>query len=145
MIAEAAPTLTRAVTDSLHVEAMVLADEARSYFESEGLAERSKLSPMERVIFSCESLKVTTRLMHSVAWLIAQRSVEQGRNTPRLGKATKSDLTALVALPFDAQHIISSSEELYNRIARLDEQMRGVSDTPSHPIRTMHENLARAF
>ncbi len=145
MIAEEAPTFTRAVIDSLHVEAMVLADEARFYFESEGLAERSKLTPMERVIFSCESLKVTTRLMHSVAWLIAQRSSEPNRRNPRLGKAAKSDLTGLIALPFDAQHIITTSEELYDRIARLDEQMRTEAAASGGPVQAMHENLARAF
>jgi regulator of CtrA degradation len=145
MIAEDAQTLTRTVIDSLHVEAMVLADEARFYFESDGLAQRSKLSPMDRVIFSCESLKVTTRLMHSVAWLIGQRSLELGRSRPALGKAAKSDPVALSRLPFDAQHIIAASEELYHRIARLDEQLHTVAGNSASPVQSMHESLARAF
>ena len=55
-----------------------LADEARSYFDEGGRVEREALPPMMRVSFSCESLKVTTRLMHVIAWLLTQRAVQQG-------------------------------------------------------------------
>src|SRR6187402_1540029 len=53
--------LNRKLVDSLYVEAMLLADEARSYFDVNGRAERDALPPMQRVGFSCESLRVTTR------------------------------------------------------------------------------------
>jgi regulator of CtrA degradation len=46
--------------DSLYVEAMVLADEARAYFDQNGRGDRLGLEPILRVGFSCESLKVTT-------------------------------------------------------------------------------------
>ena len=36
------------------------------------------LEPFARVGFACESLKVTTRIMHIVAWLLTQRAVESG-------------------------------------------------------------------
>ena len=49
--------------------------------------------------FACESLKVTTRIMHIVAWLLTQRAVETGeiperegrRPERRLGHAAESD------------------------------------------------------
>jgi regulator of CtrA degradation len=53
------------LVDDLHVEAMVLADEARTYLESD--AGRDLSDPFERMQFSCESLKVTTRLMQVIA------------------------------------------------------------------------------
>ena len=57
---------------------MLLADEARAYFDEAGRDERLTLEPFARVGFACESLKVTTRIMHIVAWLLTQRAVESG-------------------------------------------------------------------
>src|SRR3954466_7205772 len=57
---------------------MLLADEARAYLDRQGRADRDSLEPIVRVSFSCESLKVTTRLMHVIAWLLTQRAVEAG-------------------------------------------------------------------
>ncbi|MBE7186568.1 MAG: DUF1465 family protein, partial [Methylobacterium mesophilicum] len=71
----------RRLIDSLYTEAMVLADEARHYFDEDGRREREALDPLVRVGFSCESLKVTTRLMHVIAWLLTRRAVEAGELT----------------------------------------------------------------
>src|ERR1700761_9232681 len=60
--------LNRKLVDSLYVEAMLLADEARSYFDVNGRAERDALPALYRIGFSCEALRVTTRLMHIIAW-----------------------------------------------------------------------------
>src|SRR5215212_4342841 len=70
--------ITSRLIDSLYTEAMLLADEARSYFDQAGREERSTLEPFARVGFACESLKVTTRIMHIVAWLLTQRAIESG-------------------------------------------------------------------
>ena len=66
--------ITSRLIDSLYTEAMLLADEARSYFDDAGRDERAILEPFARVGFACESLKVTTRIMHIVAWLLTQRA-----------------------------------------------------------------------
>ena len=68
----------------------MLADEARSYFDTGGRDDRLSLDPLDRVGFSCESLKVTTRLMHVIAWLLTQRAVAAGelsRAQARRGRA----------------------------------------------------------
>ncbi|WP_174280580.1 DUF1465 family protein, partial [Sphingomonas bacterium] len=70
--------LHRRLIDALHMEALLLADEARDYFDEVGRAERDRLAPLARIGFSCESLKVTTRLMHVIAWLLTQRAVQAG-------------------------------------------------------------------
>ena len=67
--------LTAKLVDGLYVEAMVLADEARAYFDRAASDDRLALDPVDRVGFSCESLKVTTRLMHLIARGDASRSV----------------------------------------------------------------------
>src|SRR3954453_19702948 len=99
--------ITSRLIDSLYTESMLLADEARSYFDEAGREERQTLEPFARVGFACESLKVTTRIMHIVAWLLTQRAIESGeisgsdarRPDRRLGNAHDSDPAIVDALP----------------------------------------------
>jgi regulator of CtrA degradation len=142
----------RRLIDQLYVEAMVLADEARTYFDEEGRAERNTLSPLERVGFSCESLKVTTRLMHVIAWLLTQRAVAAGELRPhdaldparRLGEAPQTEEAAAAVLPLRARLLIMASSDLHRRIARLDSSPH-VDAAVSSPARAMQQRLALAF
>jgi regulator of CtrA degradation len=138
--------------DALYVEAMVLADDARSYFDDGGRVEREALQPMARVTFSCESLKVTTRLMHIIAWLLTQRAVLAGElrardaldPSRRLGDAPFSDATAVGDLPERARLMVAASIDLHRRVARLDDAQ--AADLPEiSPARQMFERLAVAF
>src|ERR1700755_2549216 len=121
--------ITSRLIDSLYTEAMRLADEARSYCDEAGREERATLEPFARVGFACESLKVTTRIMHIVAWLLTQRAIESGeipnrdgrRPERRLGHAQESDPAVIAQLPESAQRLIGSSADLYARVKRLDE------------------------
>ena len=142
--------LHRHLVDSLYVEAMVLADEARSYFDEGGRAEREALDPMTRVGFSCESLKVTTRLMHVIAWLLTQRAVDNGEMPPgealdpsrRLGPPPESDLALIDRLPLQARAIVDTSIDLFRRTARLDDVMAREGVVAPSPVLTMLERLA---
>ena len=144
--------LTGKLIASLYTEAMLLADEARSYFDRHGREERDSLDPMTRVGFSCESLKVTTRLMHVIAWLLTQRAVEAGELSPaqarrpsrRLGEAAESDEAALARLPQSARAIVDSSRELYARVRRLDEAGPAPQAQPS-PARSLLSRLERSL
>ena len=121
--------ITPRLIDSLYTEAMLLADEARHYFDDVGRDDRATLEPFARVGFACESLKVTTRIMHIVAWLLTQRAIESGeinwaqgrRPERRLGHAQDSDPLVVDQLPESAQRLIRSSADLYARIKRIDE------------------------
>ena len=151
-IEEARSRMTPKLIDSLYVEAMVLADEARAYFDRNGRDDRMALDPLVRVGFSCESLKVTTRLMHIIAWLLTQRAVEAGELTPvqarkparRLGDATDSDPLLLEQLPGAALQLVQASSELYARVRRLDEGSGGIEPQPS-PARSLHSRLERSL
>ncbi len=136
--------------ESLYTEAMILADEARAYFDEEGRAERLTLSPFVRVGFACESLKVTTRIMHIVAWLLTQKAVETGeikgpdgrRPERRLGKANDSDPLVVDQLPEAAQRLVKTSADLYARVKRLDEGQ--LTDEPAaSPARALMGRLER--
>jgi len=144
--------ITSRLIDSLYTEAMLLADEARSYFDDAGREERNTLEPFARVGFACESLKVTTRIMHIVAWLLTQRAIETGeiperdgrRAERRLGHAQDSDPAVLATLPPSACHLIGSSADLYARVKRLDE---GALETevPQSPARALMGRLERGL
>jgi regulator of CtrA degradation len=142
--------ITPRLIESLYTEAMVLADEARAYFDDEGRSERLTLEPFVRVGFACESLKVTTRIMHIVAWLLTQRAVETGEITNpegrrperRLGKAGDSDPRIVEQLPESATKLIHASTDLYARIKRLDEGQMMDEPAPS-PARALMGRLER--
>jgi regulator of CtrA degradation len=145
--------LTARLIDSLYVEAMVLADEVRAYFDEQGRTERDELPPLQRVAFSCESLKVTTRLMHVIAWLLTRRAVEHGEisiaqaRSPsrRLGTAADSDLDTLALLPDSARNFIEASRDLYARVERLDQDIDMPLMAIPSPALGLLSRLERAF
>jgi len=141
----------RRLVDGLYTEAMLLADEARHYFDGPAREEREPLDPLIRVGFSCESLKVTTRLMHVIAWLLTQRAVEAGELTPRealdpsrrLADAPSFDADLVGALPARARSLVAASADLHRRVARLDSAQDGApADSPVH---SLHARLATSF
>jgi len=144
--------ITSRLIDSLYTEAMLLADEARSYFDDIGRDERASLEPFARVGFACESLKVTTRIMHIVAWLLTQRAIESGeiplregrRPERRLGHAQDSDPLVVGQLPEAAQKLITSSSDLYARVKRIDEGHME-TDVPQSPARALMGRLERGL
>jgi regulator of CtrA degradation len=138
--------------DSLYTEALLLADEARSYFDDAGRSERSELEPFARVGFACESLKVTTRIMHIVAWLLTQKAIETGeigrgdgrRPERRLGNAQDSDPALVAQLPAAARKLIAGSIDLYSRVRRLDEGSV-VEEPAQSPARALMGRLERGL
>ncbi len=154
MLVDSQTALTRKLIDSLYVEAMVLADEARSYFDRISREERDHLDPVLRVAFSCESLKVTTRLMHIIAWLLTHRAVASGEMDPiaalspnlRLNAMVQSDRAMVPRLPQDAIILIEASNELYDRVKRLDAKLISNENTNElGPVRDLMMRLETAF
>jgi regulator of CtrA degradation len=144
--------ITPRLVDSFYTEAMLLADEARAYFDLAGRDARDELHPFVRVGFACESLKVTTRIMHIVAWLLTQRAIESGeiperqgrRPERRLGNANDSDPIIVAQLPAAAQRLIVSSADLYSRVKRLDEGTM-FEEPPQSPARALMGQLERGL
>ena len=144
--------LHRRLSEALYVEAMLLADEARAYFDDGGRIERDALGPFERVVFSCESLKVTTRLMHVIAWLLTQHAVDAGEIAAsvaldparRLGNAPQTESETLSRMPRQARSLIAASVDLHRRVARLDTALDAMPE-PHSPARSMQQRLALSF
>lgn len=144
--------MTPRLIDSLYTEAMLLADEARSYFDQSGREDRLRLDPLHRVSFSVESLKVTTRLMQVIAWLLTQRALEAGElsraqadaDERRLGEAPTSDPNLLDQLPESALQIVRASQDLFARVRRLNRSADS-NEAGASPARTLLDRLERAF
>lgn len=119
------------IIDGLYIEAVVLADEARAYFDHQSRADRDVLDRLERLDFACESLKISTRIMHSIAWLLVQRAVLCGElpeaarleDKYQLGAAQNTDPLVRARLSPEMEGLILISEDLYNRVARLEDQL----------------------
>lgn len=148
---EARAELTARLIDSLYVEAMVLADEARAYFDSSARDDRLSLDPLVRIGFACESLKVTTRLMQVIAWLMTQRAVAAGElskgqaagSERRLGEAPDTDEELLPRLPDAAVALIRATRELYERVRRIED---GAAPEPQpSPARSLLSRLQRSL
>ncbi|WP_448657864.1 DUF1465 family protein [Sphingomonas sp. CJ99] len=138
--------------EALYTEAMVLADDARGYFDLSGNLDRHALDALDRVSFSCESLKVTTRLMHVIAWLLTQRAVLNGElaerdsrdPSRRLGTAPLTEADTLARLPHAAGELVMASIDLHRRVSRIEEARLGLRPAAS-PARAMMDRLTAAF
>lgn len=149
--------LDKRIVDNLYVEAMVLADEARSYFDTRADEHRPLLDATGQMHFACESLKVTTRLMHVLAWLLTQRAIAAGelptsvRQNPdyQLGEAAGTDSAIADHFPPEMQALVVTSEDLYERVGRLERQMvrpaRLARTAPLSPALGLMHRLEQAF
>lgn len=141
--------ITPKLVESLYTEAMLLADEARSYFDSDRA--RCITPAAASVAFSCESLKVTTRLMHVIAWLLNQKAIRAGEIAvediaalEQIGYAPATDTYWLNDLPLEACTLILASEDLYYRVQRISESiMRQPVELPEPLV--MMERIRAAF
>ena len=123
--------LHRRLIDALYEEAMLLADEARSYFDEPDRGDRGGLDPFVRVEFSCESLKLRTRLMHVIAWLLTQKAVLAGeinaddaaKPSHRLGTAARTEEAMLDALPTKARGLVEASIDLHRRLSHIEQAL----------------------
>ncbi len=111
-------------------EALALAREARNYIVYQGV-EAAKLDPAERLVVSCESMRVTARVGQIIAWLLVQKAVHEGELSRdqaaeepyRLAGqkiCAASDLIAAEKIPLRLAELLERSHSLYTRVERLD-------------------------
>ncbi|MEQ1510216.1 MAG: DUF1465 family protein [Sphingopyxis sp.] len=170
----ASDALKQANIGSLYADALLLADEARAWFEQamgvHHAASNSAMTmagdldnslfdwsgrhdPSLRIALSCESLRLTTRLMHIIAWLLLHRAISAGeidKSTAhqaknRLGPSPKGDVFLRAALPQDAQRLIEASERLHARVAQMDLAFGAVGDENRWPVNAMIGRLQATF
>jgi regulator of CtrA degradation len=136
-------------------EGMALVEETARYLDGKGREESRELSRRTAMLYAGESMRVTTRLMQAASWLLVQRAVHDGdmeagaasQDRYRLGSkeiclGRSSD--AVETLPPALQDLLERSDNLYRRIARLDDVLFG-SVRPAPGARGQLDTLAQAF
>lgn len=112
-------------------ETLALLVQARDYMSYAVPAAKPDLLPAERLRVSCEAMRVTARLSHVMAWLLAQKAVQAGEISPVAAAAayrlSEDDLClleesaeSLAALPEGLRELLEKSRALYVRVTRLD-------------------------
>lgn len=144
-------TIHEQVVEDLYTEALALADEARAVFDLREDARHGRVSDHVRMAISVEGLRTTTRVMHSLAWLLNQRAYHAGELTKlqmlrhgSLGEERPSDPKNMELLEPATRALIRDTERLHARIKRLDEEQRQIGEA-SDPVRDMQGRIAEAF
>jgi len=144
-----------AMFDRTFDEGMALVEETARYLDGKGREEARSLPRKAAMLYAGESMRVTTRLMQAASWLLVQRAVRDGdmdrtdalHDRYRLGSreiclgvcAEETD-----ELPLQLQDLLGRSDNLYRRIARLDDVLFGEGKVPSG-ARGQMDTLAQAF
>ena len=136
-------------------EGMDLVEETAAYLDGSGRQSSKLLSRNAALAYASESMRLTTRLMQVASWLLVQRAVRDGdmerddalHDRYRLGSreiclgvcAEETD-----ELPLQLQDLLGRSDNLYRRIARLDDVLFGEGEAPPG-ARGQMDVLAQAF
>jgi regulator of CtrA degradation len=113
-------------------EAVDLLIAARDYLALSEPGERRALAPMERLAMTSETMRLTVRLTHIMAWLLAQRAVQAGELDPdaALDRPLAEWAVCMAGTDQDGRlppllaDLLERSRRLYVRVARLDELAR---------------------
>ena len=144
-----------ALFDRTFEEGMSLVEETARYLDGRGRTESRELPRKAALLYAGESMRVTTRLMQAASWLLVQRAVREGDMKPedaaseryRLGSKEicfggKDD--GIELLPGVLQDLLARSDNLYRRIARLDEVLfDGQGTAPA--VQAHFDRLQEAF
>ena len=122
---------TVAFFDSTFEEALALTREARDYLTHAEPRERERMTPNERMLASCEAMRLTSRLTQVMAWLLVQKAVHGGEMTREEARAAEFRLAgqsvcAETTPPVEGRlqprlaELLERSHSLYQRVSRLD-------------------------
>ncbi|MBC2670886.1 DUF1465 family protein [Novosphingobium piscinae] len=148
--------LNARIIEALYTEGLVLSDEVRAAFDLSPRAcnDEREDTDAARLALSCEALRTTTRMMHSVAWLINHRAFfrneisefqlrRHGRIARHLPDSAPERLALLSA---EIQALIRTTERFYARLVRLDAGWRARTEPGGQApaIQRLRERLLHA-
>ena len=122
-----------ALFDRTFEEGMSLVEETAKYLDGRGRLEARDLPRKAALLYAGESMRVTTRLMQAASWLLVQRAVHEGDMEPEIARDERYRLGSkeiclgggaadgLELLPATLRDLLARSDNLYRRIARLDD------------------------
>lgn len=115
-------------------ETMQLLTDAHEYFQQFGTDDQQRIDASLKTLYSCEMSRITLRLSSIMAWIMVQRAVFSGKiNADEAASRYGLDFqdSCLVdnrmlhgVLPSYVCYLLDRSLELYERVLRLDSQMK---------------------
>lgn len=119
---------------SLYADGMGLVEETADYLDNTGRAASKALPRIASILYSAESMRLTTRLMQLASWLLLQRAVNNGEMTRDQAKSEKSKVrlesfncdrnaAGWDELPEAFRDLVERSLRLQNRVALLDREI----------------------
>ena len=138
-------------------EGMSLVEETARYLDGRGRQESRDLPRKTALLYAGESMRVTTRLMQAASWLLIQRAVQDGEMRPEDAAGDRYRLGSkeiclggreegVDTLPKMLQDLLERSDNLYRRIARLDDLLFGANVTaPASPVQQQLDILQQSF
>ena len=147
--------IASALFDRTFDEGMALVEETARYLDGPGREEARSLPRKTSMLYAGESMRVTTRLMQAASWLLVQRAVRDGEMAADAAAADRYRLgskeiclgvcaESTETLPAALRDLLIRSDNLYRRIARLDDELFG-GEAASSGARDRLDRLAQAF
>ncbi|HXM00723.1 MAG TPA: DUF1465 family protein [Rhizomicrobium sp.] len=136
-------------------EGMALVEETARYLDGRGRDESRDLPRKASLLYAGESMRVTTRLMQAASWLLIQRAVHEGEMEPDDAASDRYRLGSkeicfggreegVELLPAKLRDLLERSDNLYRRIARLDDVLFGGHARASQ-VQDQLARLSQAF
>lgn len=136
-------------------EGMSLVEETARYLDGRGRDESRDLPRKAAVLYAGESMRVTTRLMQAASWLLIQRAVHDGEMDAQDASSDRYRLGSkeicfggrsedVDGLPQKLRDLLTRSDHLYRRIARLDDVLFGTG-APNTGVQDHMSRLEQAF
>ena len=148
--------------DVVFKEGMALVERAANYLEGSGRAQAKRLSSSANVLYSSESMRLTTRLLDLASWLLIRRAFKEGELSEAQAKRKRqrvklqspsrtSHIAGYTDLPEGLRGLIDESYALHDRIVRLDSAMNvkvdqmGSQRPYENPVGIQMDRLRVAF
>jgi regulator of CtrA degradation len=136
-------------------EGMALVEETARYLDGKGREDSRDLPRKTAILYAGESMRVTTRLMQAASWLLVQRAVHDGEMEADAAKSDRYRLGSkeiclgasdgIDVLPPVLRDLLERSDNLYRRIARLDDVLFGGIKMSSPGVHAHFHLLEQAF
>jgi regulator of CtrA degradation len=138
---------------ALFDQGMSLVERTANYLDGPGRAEARLLKPPASLMYSTESMRLTTRLMQMASWLLLRRAVTQGQLTDEMARTHKRRVQlapqsrqqgdGFEDLPPSLLALIEESHRLYERILRLDKLLKEPRSAPAADTSPVEGQVAR--
>lgn len=143
---------------ALFHEGMDLIEEAAAYLEGRGAIESAPLEPELTLVYTHESVQLTSRLMQIASWLLVQRELADGSVTMQETLAERRCLHTPIpnqtppvlfdALPQAFRDLVGLTSRLHTRIQHLETlllEADGVAPETGNPVAEQRWLIERAF